>query len=392
MEGPPQSGETHRVNDATPLAGIRVIDLGTRVAAPFCAALLAELGADVIKIEQPGSGDAMRSVGPFVGHESLFFAVEDRDRRSVTCDLHGAAGQALARRLIETADVVVENFRPGTLERWHLGPADLPTSLVFVRISVFGQTGPDADRPGLDLVALAATGLLELTGYPDGPPVKSSVTIADHLTGVFAAQAAVAALVQRRRTGRGAVIDAPLHASVLRCLNEVVVEQQSFGYRRQRNGGRGPHERPSGVYATADDRFVALVVEPESRDALAALVRGLRSTKPGGHDPTPLDENELAAWIASVVAAEAVDRLRHRGLACSVVHDAGDIGVMAVVVVDDPVLGPLPQPAPYPFADAVPAHQPRGAPRLGEHNQEVWCDELGLSQSELDQLIANGVI
>src|SRR5664279_2087135 len=171
-----------------PLHGLRVVDLGTRIAAPFCAGLLGEMGAEVIKIEQPGRGDFMREIGPFAetdeGPYSLFWAVEGRGRKSVTLDLRRADGQDLARRLIATADVVVENFRPGTLERWRLAPADLDPRLVVVRISTFGQDGPYSPRPGLDRLGIGYGGLLHLTGYPDRPPGRVGVTISDYLTGV----------------------------------------------------------------------------------------------------------------------------------------------------------------------------------------------------------------
>src|SRR4051794_36026775 len=199
-----------------PLQGLRVLDLGTRIAAPFCAGLLGEMGADVVKIEQPGSGDFMREIGPFVdGNDdepySLFWSVEGRGRRSVALDLRTGEGQDLFRRLATTADVVVENFRPGTLEKWHIAPADLAARLVVVRISMFGQDGPNRFRGGLDRVGIGFGGLMPLTGYPARPPVRVGVTISDYLTGVFAANAAAAALYRRDARGdgtRGAVIDA----------------------------------------------------------------------------------------------------------------------------------------------------------------------------------------
>ena len=186
-----------------PLEGLRVIDVGTRISAPFCAGLLGEMGAEVIKVELPGAGDFMREIGPFVdtdddgpGH-SLFWAVEGRGRKGCTVDLRQADGQDLFRRLCSTADVVCENFRPSTMERWHIGPEDLDPRLVMVRISVFGQDGPSSLRPGLDRLGIGYGGLLNLTGYPDRPPVRPGVTVSDYLTGVFAAQAAMAALYRR---------------------------------------------------------------------------------------------------------------------------------------------------------------------------------------------------
>src|SRR3954451_9112684 len=213
-----------------PLEGLRVLDLGTRIAAPFCAGLLGELGADVIKIEQPGAGDFMREIGPFKEGYSLFWAVEGRGRKSVTLDLRKPEGQDLFRQLAATADVVVENFRPGTLERWNIAPTDLDERLVTVRISTFGQDGPYSKRPGLDRLGIGYGGMLHLTGYPDRPPVRVGVTISDYLTGVFAAQAATAALYARdARGGTGAVVDAALYGSALRILEWTIAAYDRLG-------------------------------------------------------------------------------------------------------------------------------------------------------------------
>ena len=207
-----------------PLEGLRVLDLGTRIAAPFCAGVLGEQGAEVIKIEQPQGGDPLRALGPFVdtdeGPYSLYWAVEGRGRKSVTLDLRREEGQAIFRDLAATSDVVCENFRPGTLERWNIDPARLDPRLVTVRISVFGQDGPKSLRPGLDRNGVAYGGLLHLTGEPDRPPVRPGVTVTDYLTGVFAAQAALGLLYERdaRGTGEGGVIDAYLYGSALRIL------------------------------------------------------------------------------------------------------------------------------------------------------------------------------
>ena len=205
--GPVTTEASQRAGTSQPLGGLRVLDLGTRIGAPFCAGLLGEWGADVVKVEQPGVGDFMRTIGPFAPASggpgySLFWAVEGRGRRSVTCDLRMPEGQDLFRRLASRADVVCENFRPGTLEAWNIGPAELDPHLVWVRISAFGQDGPYSRRPGLDRLGIAYGGLLNLTGEPDRPPVRPGVTVSDYLTGVFAAEAALAALYRRDAEAR----------------------------------------------------------------------------------------------------------------------------------------------------------------------------------------------
>src|SRR5579863_7568390 len=246
---------------ARPLDGLRVIDVGTRIGAPFCAGLLGEWGAEVVKVEQPRGGDFMRTIGPFVDGYSLFWAVEGRGRKSVTCDLRVAEGQDLFRRLAATADVVCENFRPGTMEEWGIGPAQLDPRLVFVRISAFGQDGPYAHRPGLDRLGVAYGGLMHLTGEPDRPPVRPGVTVADYLTGVFAAEAALAALYRRdaKGTGQGAVVDASLYGSVLRILEWTIPAYERLGLVRKREGNRLSNSAPLDNYPTTDGRYVCVV-------------------------------------------------------------------------------------------------------------------------------------
>src|SRR5947208_2898437 len=252
-----------------PLAGIRLLDLGTRVAAPFAATLLGDLGAEVIKVELPGRGDFLRSIGPFVDGYSLFWAVENRGKKSITCDLRKAAGQALLRRLVPLVDVVVENFQPGTLESWGLGYetlAALNPALVLTRVSVYGQTGPYRDRPGLDRNGIAAGGLLYITGHPDRPPVRPGVVIADYLTGVFNALAIVSAVWERdrraRETGapaRGQWVDLSLYESVLRVMEHTLAAYDRLGLVREREGNRLANSAPLDNWETRDGKFVCIV-------------------------------------------------------------------------------------------------------------------------------------
>jgi crotonobetainyl-CoA:carnitine CoA-transferase CaiB-like acyl-CoA transferase len=387
-----------------PLDGVRVIDVGTRISAPFCAGLLGELGADVVKVELPGEGDFMRTMGPFVdtGY-SLPWAVEGRGRRGVTCDLRTAEGQDLFRRLTAHADVVCENFRPGTMERWHIGPDDLDRRLVYVRISVFGQSGPYSPRPGLDRLGIAYGGLLHLTGDPDRPPVRPGVTVSDYLTGVFAALYAVAAL----KEGAGRVVDAPLYGSVLRILEWTLAAYDRLGTVRQREGNRLGHSAPLDNYPTADGAYVCIVAGSDAN--FARLCRAMdRPTLADDPRFATLAERAargdeingiVAEWTAGLTAAEVERRCVEFDVPVGTAYSAADIFAdphMAargdLVSVDDPVIGPVRQQAPYPrYADRPPV-TPTGAPRLGEHNREVWCDLVGLSPDELAGLEERGVI
>jgi crotonobetainyl-CoA:carnitine CoA-transferase CaiB-like acyl-CoA transferase len=397
-----------------PLEGVRVLDLGTRIAAPFCAGVMGEMGAEVVKVEQPGTGDFMREIGPFIetdegGGYSLFWAVEGRGRKSVTLDLRREQGQKVFRRLASTADVVVENFRPGTLEQWHIGPGDLDPKLVVVRISAFGQDGPYALRPGLDRMGIGYGGLLQLTGYPDRPPVRVGVTISDYLTGLFSAHAAVAALYARdvRRSGKGAVIDAALYGAPLRILEWTIAAYDRLGVVRDREGNRLANSAPLDNYPTADGKYVCIVAGSDAnfarlckamdrpdllddprftkladRAAHGNDINGIVTAWTRAHSATDIEEACVACDVPVATAYTAADMFTDPHFAAR-----GDI-----VQVDDPIAGPTRQQAPFPrFAGDTPA-APSGAPRLGEHTREVLSAALGLSDDELDALQADGVI
>jgi len=397
-----------------PLAGIRVLDLGTRIAAPFCAGLLGEQGAEVIKIEQPRRGDFMREIGPFVdaggddGQYSLFWAVEGRGRKSVTLDLRTAAGQHLLRRLAATSDVLVENFRPGTLEQWNIGPDRLADRLITVRISMFGQDGPYAPRPGLDRVGIGYGGLLHLTGYPDRPPVRVGVTISDYLTGVFAAHAAVSALYARdARDGTGAVIDAALYGSALRILEWTLAAYDRLGVVRSREGNRLANSAPLDNYPTRDGKYVCIVAGSDTnfarlckamdrpdllddprfakladRAAHGDVINGLVADWTATLDASDIEEHCVACDVPVATAYTAAD----------IFADAHMIERSDLVTVDDPVIGPIRQQAPFPRRVGETPAAPVGAPRLGAHTREVLGELCDVADDELDRLSEQGVI
>ncbi|HVA03115.1 MAG TPA: CaiB/BaiF CoA-transferase family protein [Acidimicrobiales bacterium] len=400
---------------ARPLEGLRVIDVGTRIGAPFCAGLLGEWGADVIKVEQPRVGDFMRTIGPFVDGYSLFWAVEGRGRKSVTCDLRSPEGQDLFRRLASTADVLCENFRPGTMEEWGLGPAALDPRLVFVRISAFGQDGPYSGRPGLDRLGVAYGGLLNLTGEADRPPVRPGVTVADHLTGVFAAEAALAALYRRDTTGTGtgtgtgggAVIDASLYGSVLRILEWTIPAYDRLGRIRGREGNRLSNSAPLDNYPTADGNYVCVVAGGDANFARLCRAMGRLDLLEDPRFTTLADRarngdtiNALVAqWTSTQSAAEVEGACVAHDVPVATAYNARDIALDPhfearhdLVAVDDPVLGPIRQQSPYPRLVGETAPVPSGAPTLGADNHQVWCDLVGLSSSELEDLRAKGIV
>lgn len=403
---------------ARPLSGLRVLDVGTRISAPFCAGLLGELGADVVKVELPGSGDFMRTIGPFLDTGegdpySLFWSVEGRGRRGATCDLRTADGQRLFRRLAAQADVLCENFRPGTMEKWHLGPDDLDPRLVYVRISVFGQDGPYSHRPGLDRLGIAYGGLLHLTGEPDRPPVRPGVTISDYLTGVFAAMAAVAGLYGRdagaagQGGGTGAVIDAPLYGAVLRVLEWTLAGYDRMGTVRHREGNRLRNSAPLDNYPTGDGAYICIVGGSDAnfgrlcramgRDDLLSDPR--YATLAGRSEHADEINGIVAAWTAGLGAAEIEAVCIAHDVPVGTAYSAADIfddPHMAargdLVAVEDPVVGPIRQQAPFPRFVGHPTPVPAGAPRLGADNREVWCELVGLSPDEFEALQRAGIV
>ncbi|HEY7437992.1 MAG TPA: CaiB/BaiF CoA-transferase family protein [Acidimicrobiia bacterium] len=395
---------------AGPLEGLRVLDLGTRIAAPFCAGLLGEQGAEVIKIEQPGTGDFMREIGPFTDDGySLFWAVEGRGRKSVTLNLRTEEGQDLFRRLADTADVVCENFRPGTLEKWHIAPDDLNPRIVTVRISTFGQDGPYSPRPGLDRLGIGYGGLLHLTGYPDRPPVRVGVTISDYLTGVFAAQAATAALYARdaRREGRGAVIDAALYGASLRILEWTLAAYDKLGTVRTREGNRLANSAPLDNYPTADGKFVCIVAGSDAnfsrlckamdRPELLDDPKYAKLADRAAHN----DEinGVVAAWTTSLPADEIEAACVQHDVPVATAYTAADMFADPhfaargdLIEIEDPVIGTLRQQAPFPRFVGEAAATPAGAPVLGADTDQVLSNVLGLDSREIERLRADGTV
>jgi crotonobetainyl-CoA:carnitine CoA-transferase CaiB-like acyl-CoA transferase len=400
-----------------PLVGLRVLDLGTRIGAPFAATLLSDLGADVIKVELPGQGDFMRTIGPFDRGQSLFWAVEGRGKRSVTLDLRKTAGQALLKRLVPLADVVVENFQPGTLESWGLGYealAALNPGIIVTRVSVYGQDGPYRDRPGLDRNGIAMGGLMYITGYPDRPPVRPGLIVSDYLTGVFNAFAILSAIYERDRraretgaTPRGQWVDLSLYESILRIMEHTLASYDRLGVVREREGNRLRNSAPLDNWETSDGKYVCIIAAGDGlfprlaraieREDLLADPRFETMARRAEHG----DEINgiVAAWVKARTAREVQDVLeRHEvpfGVAYSVADIFADPHVAArgdIETVDDPVLGPVRMQGVYPRFSRTPGVIQGGAPRLGEHNEEVYCGLLGLGADEVERLRQDGVI
>ncbi|MFD8158618.1 CaiB/BaiF CoA transferase family protein [Streptomyces malaysiensis] len=390
-----------------PLAGVRVLDLSTVLAGPLASSLLGEFGAEVIKVEQPGTGDPARGYPPLEDGVSVGWAVVGRNKSSVTVDLHHPEAAALVGRLTATADVVVTNFRPATLRRFSIDFDDLVAyrpDLVMVHVSAFGRTGPYADRPGFARVAEAFAGLTHRTGFPDGPPVFAGYPVADGVTGIYAAFAAMLALRQRDRTGEPQLADIGLYEPLLRMMEDFIVDYDATGEVRGRQGNENPHISPNNLYRTGDGRWLAL---PASTEQMwRRLITVMKAPDLAVHDSITARiehraeiEGRVAAFVAAHDLESLTELLAEAGVACGPVNTAADICADphmrargSVVEVTDEHDGRtrLVQGSAGRFS-GFEQRIDCGAPRLGEHTRAV-LEDLGLASTTIDDLAGRGVV
>jgi len=393
-----------------PLSDLVVIELGTLIAGPFCGQILADFGAEVIKIEDPGTGDPMRQWGRSLPQGlSPWWPVIGRGKKSVTLNLRSVEGQAIARDLILKADILIENFRPGTMEKWGLDYEALAAAnprLIMARVSGFGQTGPYAKRAGYGLIGEAMGGLRAITGEPDRPPARAGVSIGDSLAATHAVMGILMALHVRERTGRGQVIDAAIYESVLAMMENMVTEYDITGYVRERSGAVLPGIAPSNVYPTSDgmaliggngDTVFARLCECMGEPALKDDPRyGSHAAR--GVNQAELDER-IAAWTKGFTSAELLARLEEFGVPCGRVFRAPDMladpqyaAREAIVEVDHPVFGKIRMQNVFPKLSETPGAVNWPGPELGEHTAAVLGEKLGLGADRLATLAAAGVV
>ncbi len=395
-----------------PLEGIRILDIGTRIAAPFAATLLADFGAEVIKVELPGRGDFMRNIGPFDENGySLWWSVEGRNKKSITLDLRKPGGREVFLELVAKSDVVVENFRPGTLEKWDLGYEQLAAvrrGIILTRASVYGQTGPYSQRPGLDRNGISFSGLLYLTGYPDRPPVRPGIIIADYLTGVFNALSIMMALYHRDVHGAGGQsVDLTLYESLFRILEHTLPAYDKLGILRERTGNRLANSAPLDNWVTADDQYISIAAPgdqlfPRLAEAMgrADLVEDPRFSTLAKRAENGDEINRIVGeWCSRHSAAEIEEIMLERGVPVARALDIADIVAdphynarESFVTVEDRFAGPIKHPAPYPRFSETPGSIRSPAPGLGEHNDEIYRDLLGFSETRIEELRGDGVI
>lgn len=404
-----QQNKSEETNVHGPLTGYRVIELGSTVAGPFCSRLLADFGADVIKIEQK-EGDAVRSMGMSKDGRSLYGASILRNKRIVSIDLRTERGRELARDLCEKADIVIENFRPGTLERWGLGYDVLSAAnpgLILVRISGYGQDGPYSQRPGYGVVCEAVSGIREITGDPDRPPARVATSMTDYITGLYGAFGATMAMVERQHTGRGQVVDSALYEAAFSFMEPHIPAFQQFGHIARRAGSRLPNHTPNSLYTSREGRYIHITAAAQSVFKRLAKAMGKPELLEDPRFATPAarskheDETDTLVneWTQSLPLAELERVLDEAAVPASRIFNMQDIfsdphyrAREMLVEPADPVLGPISMANVVPRLSRTPGAVRWAGHKIGQDTAAVLAEELGLSEKEILQLAADEII
>jgi crotonobetainyl-CoA:carnitine CoA-transferase CaiB-like acyl-CoA transferase len=394
---------------AGPLAGYRVLEMGSTVAGPFCGRLLADFGAEVIKVE-PAEGDPVRTMGKRFEGKSLYAASIFRNKSLVSLDLRKPEGQAIARRIAAKCDVVVENFRPGGLEKWGLGYADLSREnpgLVMVRISGFGQTGPYSDRAGYGVIGEAVSGLRHITGDPDRPPSRVAVSITDYITGLYGAFGAVMALLARGRTGRGQYIDSALYECAFSFMEPHIPAFEKLRLVANRAGSRLPDSTPNNLYVSRDGQFIHITAMGDAVFKRLVGCMGAPQLATDARFANAVERSKnhediddlIGRWTAKHELAELESLLHEAGVPATRIFTMADIfgdahyaarGAIARPPDDD--LGEVAMAAPVPRLSSTPGAIRHAGRRVGQDTRRVLTELLGLPAPEIERLERAGVI
>jgi formyl-CoA transferase len=391
-----------------PLAGIKVVEMGQLIAGPFCGQLLGDMGADVIKLEPPGQGDPMRVWGR--GDYPLWWEVVARNKRAVSCNLRLPEGQQLARDLIAKADILIENFRPGTLEKWGLAPETLHAlnpGLIIVRVSGYGQSGPYSQRAGFGGIGEAMGGWRAIVGDPDRPPSRMGVSIGDSMAATYGALGALAALNHRHATGKGQIVDSALYEAVLQVMESLVPEYVASGYVRERSGSVLPGIAPSNVYPCKDGEYLiganqdtvfGRLCQAMGRPELATDPRYVNHVARGKHQ----DELDalIGEWTQTLTVQELEDKMVAAGVPAGRLYRPQDMlddphfqAREAIIGVPHPRWGEVKMQNVFPKLSATPGNVRRRAPEsIGQDNDAVYGELLGLDAAALSDLKARGII
>ena len=393
-----------------PLAGLRVLELGTLLAGPFCGQLLGDFGAEVIKIEPPGQGDPMRVWGREKANgKSLWWPVVARNKKAITLDLRQSEGQQLLRELVAKADFLLENFRPGTMEKWGLGWAELSAinpRLIMIRVSGFGQTGPYSRQAGFGAIGEAMGGLRYVVGDPSTPPSRMGISIGDSLAATFACVGALSALHHRERTGRGQVIDSAIYEAVLNMMESLVTEYDKANFIRERTGAILPNVAPSNVYKTRDgmvliaanqDTVFSRLAEAMGQPELSSDPRYSSHGARGAHQ-AELD-GRVEAWTSTLSTREVLDLMDRHGVPAGLIYRPPDMlddphfkARDAIVSVPHPDFGELRMQNVAPKLSETPGSIRSPSPEMGQHNDEVYRGLLGLDDARYAALKAAKVV
>jgi len=394
-----------------PLAGLRVVEMGTLLAGPFCGQLLGDFGAEVIKIEPPNQGDPMREWGQEKSHGmSLWWPVVGRNKKSVTLNLREAKGQEIARELIGKADFLLENFRPGTMEKWKLGYEQLKSinpGLIMIRVSGFGQTGPYAKRAGFGAVGEAMGGLRYVCGDPSTPPSRMGISIGDSLAATFACLGALSALHHREKTGQGQIVDSAIYEAVLNMMESLITEYDQAGYIRERQGAILPNVAPSNVYPTSDKGMILIaanqdtvfkrLAEAMGKPELATDARYATHSARGANQKE-LD-NLISDWTRTITAERLESLMDEFGIPSGKIYRAPEMledphfkARDAIVSTPHPKFGTLRMQNVAPKLSMTPGTIRAPAPALGEHNRQVYQGLLGYSDQRMEELQKAGII
>jgi formyl-CoA transferase len=393
-----------------PLKGLRVLELGVLLAGPFCGQLLGDMGAQVIKIEPPDQGDPMRDWGTIrPDGEGLWFAIVARNKKCITANLRTVEGQQIVKDLVANADMLVENFRPGTMEKWGLGYDILSAinpGLIMIRVSGYGQTGPSAHKAGYASVGEAMGGLRYVMGEADRMPSRAGISIGDTLAASYACMGGLAALEHRRKTGRGQVVDSAIYEACFAMMESLIPDWQFGQYVRERTGSFLPKIAPSNIYPASDGMLIIAANQDTVWRRLAATMgQAALADDPRFATHSARGDNQgeidalISAWTITLSCAQLEAACEAGGVPCGRIHRAPDMledphftARDAIVTLDHPVLGPFKMQNVFPKFSETPGNVRWTGPTLGQHTHEILSHQLGYSNDKIDRLKQAGVI